>query len=170
VTRIAYCDCLGLVREERKNFSRLNSANLHALHAAALAAEDSNSGFRRFQKRGEIFADSLIRAVFDGGSLNANFQRPCDDSGDFVAAGTRLYAELKDDASVLRGDVELLPRSGVGTGAESAGMDRAFQTITMRVDTARAAQVLRAIPARRVAASTDRAVTRAPETPSPLVR
>src|ERR1700685_2958387 len=49
--------CLCLVRQERQNVSRLDSANLHAFSAAALAAEDSNSGFRRFQKRSEIFAD-----------------------------------------------------------------------------------------------------------------
>jgi hypothetical protein len=158
------------MREQRKNFSGLNSANLHAFHAASLAAEDSNSGFRRFQKRGEVFADSIIRAIFDGGSLDAHFERPCYDSGDFVAAGTRLHAELKDYAAVLGSDVELLPSSGVKAGAESAGMDRALQEVTMRVDTARAAQVLCAVPARRGAASTDRVVIRAPKTPGRLVR
>ena len=80
------------MRKERQNISRLNSANLQAFHAAALTAEDSNSGFRCFQKRREIFDNRLVSSIFDGGSLNPQLQRSLDDSGNFVATRTRLYA------------------------------------------------------------------------------
>ena len=63
--------CLGFVREERQNLSWLNSANLHALQALVLAAEDSNSGFRRFQKCREIFDNSFVGSIFDSGSLDS---------------------------------------------------------------------------------------------------
>ena len=55
-TRLFLC----FVREQRQDLLRLNSANLHAFHAAAFTAEDSNSGFRRFQKRGEEFETASL--------------------------------------------------------------------------------------------------------------
>src|ERR1700722_2881900 len=102
-------NCLGFVRKERQNVSRLNSANLHALQAAVLAAEDSNSGFRRFQKRREVFDNSFVCAIFDGGSLNSQPQRAFDDSTDFIATRAWLHANRKHDKPILRCDVELLP-------------------------------------------------------------
>jgi len=36
-----------------------------------LAAEDSNSGFRCFQKCREIFDNSFVGSIFDGGSLDS---------------------------------------------------------------------------------------------------
>ena len=104
--------CLGFVREERQNLSWLNSANLHALQAVVLAAEDSNSGFRRFQKCREIFDNSFVCSIFDGRCLNSQLQRAFDDAGDFIAAGARLYADRKYDAAIFGCDVELLPGLG----------------------------------------------------------
>ena len=88
---------------------RLNTAKLDALHAAALSAEDSNSGFRCFQKRGEIFADGFVRAIFDRGCLYSHFECSVDNASDFVAARARLHANLKSHGSVAGNDVELLP-------------------------------------------------------------
>jgi len=100
------------VREQGQDLLRLNPANLDALHAAVLTAEDSNSGFRRFQKRGEIFADSFVGAIFDCRSLDSQLERSVHDAGDFVAAGARLNANLKDHAAITRNDVELLSPVG----------------------------------------------------------
>ena len=102
------------MREERQDFSRLNSANFNAFHAAALAAEDSNSGFPRFQKGGEVFTDDFVGAIFDGGRLDSDFERAVNDACDFIAAGARLDADLKDDTAVSRNDVELLAAAGGG--------------------------------------------------------
>ncbi len=77
---------LRFAREKRQNVSRLNTANFYALHATALAAEDSNSGFRRFQKRGEIFADGFVGSILNGGSLDSDFERAIEDTCNFVAA------------------------------------------------------------------------------------
>jgi len=108
--RLVRFDCfLRFVREERQNVSRLNSANLDALHAAVLTAEDSNSGFRCFQKRRKISDNSLVRAIFDGRSLDSQLQRSLDDAGNFIATRTGQYTDLKYDAAVPTDDVELLP-------------------------------------------------------------
>jgi len=147
------CDlCLCFVRKERQNISRLNSANLHAFHAAALTAEDSNSGFRRFQKRRQIFDHCFIRAILDGGRLNSQLERSLDDTSDFVAACTRLYAHRKLNTSILSDDVELLP--GASSDA-TAGICRGGQSVTKRADTARAARSWHAVLARRGEASKD---------------
>jgi hypothetical protein len=140
------------VRKERQNISRLNSANLHALHAAVLTAEDSNSGFRRFQKRSEIFDNRLVRTIFDGRSLNSQLQRSLNDAGNFVAARTRLYAHRKHNTAVFSNDVELL--SGAGRDA-TCGICRGGQPITRRADTARAARSWYAILARLAGANRD---------------
>lgn len=103
------------MRKQGHDLFWLNATNLDALHAAVLAAEDSNSGFRGFQKSGEIFAHGFVGAVFDGGGLDSDLERSIDDAGDFVAAGARLNANMEDHAAVARVDVELL--SGVGTRA-----------------------------------------------------
>ena len=94
------------MRQERQNISWLNPANLHAFDAAALAAENSNSGFRRFQKRSEIFADGFVRAIFDGWSLDSQFERSLDHAGDFISARAWLHADEKYDATIPGNDVE----------------------------------------------------------------
>ena len=138
------------MRKERQNVSRLNSANLHALHAAVLTAEDSNSGFRRFQKRSEIFDNRLVRTIFHGRSLNSQLQRSLNDADNFVAARTRLYAHRKHNTAVFGNDVELL--SGAGRDA-TCGIYRGGQPITRRADTARAARSWYAILARLAGAN-----------------
>ena len=152
--------CLGFVREERQNLSWLNSANLHALQAVVLAAEDSNSGFRRFQKRSEIFDNRLVRTIFYGRGLNSQLQRSLNDAGNFVAARTRLYAHRKHNTAVFSNDVELL--SGAGRDA-TCGICRGGQPITRRADTARAARSWYAILARLAGANRDLARIPEPE-------
>jgi hypothetical protein len=153
---------LRFVRDECQNVARLNSANFHAFHAATFAAEDSNSGFRRFQKRSEVFANSFVGAIFDSGRLDPDFERAVDDTCDFVAACARLHAQRKHNASISRNEVELLARTRTKSAIRT-GIGRALQDITKRVGIARAAQSWCAVPARRAAASTDRARIRAPE-------
>src|ERR1700744_4983750 len=99
---------LRLVEEQRHDLVRQNAANLNSFQAAALTGEDSNSGFRRFQKSGEIFANSFVGAVIDGGSLDSDFERAFYDAGDFIAAGAGLYANRKNHRTIAGSDVELL--------------------------------------------------------------
>ena len=73
-------------------------------------------------------------------ALIANF---IDDAGNFVTARARLHADLKNDAPVIRGDVELLSSAG---GRVRAGIGRTAQIITRRADTAQAVRSSRAAP------------------------
>jgi hypothetical protein len=149
---------LRFVREERQNIPRLHAANFNALHAAVLTAEDSNSGFRRFQKSREVLADGFIGPIFDRGSLDSDFKRTLDYTGNFIATRARLDANLKQDAVVAVSDVELL--ACAGSGDETIGLGWVCQDATRRVGIARVARSLCAVPGRRVAASRDRAKIR----------
>ena len=84
------------------------SPNFHALDAAAFTAEDSNSRLRRFQKLRQVLAKRRIRAIFQGRRLQPYFQSAIDNSGNFVAAGARLHADLKDDSSAARHHLQFL--------------------------------------------------------------
>jgi hypothetical protein len=153
---------LRFVRDECQNVARLNSANFHAFHAATFAAEDSNSGFRRFQKHGEVFADGLVGAIFDCRRLDSDFERAVDDTCDFVAACARLHSDLKNHTAISRNDIELLALARI-KGVIRTGIGRVLHDITRRVGIARVVQFWCAVPALRAAASRDRARIRAPE-------
>ena len=100
------------MREQRQDLLRHNATNLDAFQPAALAGEDSNSGFRRFQKSGEIFDNRFVRTVFDGGSLDSYLECTIENTGNFIAAGARLNANLKNHGAVTSNDVELLAGGG----------------------------------------------------------
>jgi len=78
----------------------LYAADLNAFVAAAFAVEDSNSGLWGFQKLGEVFAQRSVRAVFESGCLQPDFECSIHHAGDFVAARAGLDSNVEDDGAV----------------------------------------------------------------------
>jgi len=78
-----------------------HSSNLNPFGAASIAAEDSNSRLRRFQKPREKLDQGVIGTVLDCRGLQANFQRASHFAGDFILAGAGLDADRKDRGASL---------------------------------------------------------------------
>ena len=70
-----------------------HSSNLNPFGAVSIAAEDSNSRLRRFQKLGEKLDECVIGAVLHCRSLQSYFQRAVHFSGEFIFAGAGLDAD-----------------------------------------------------------------------------
>src|SRR3989440_3858077 len=94
------------MRKKGKDLRFAYARNLHAFDAAAMAAEDSNSRLRRFQKTRQVLAKSNIGPVLDGGRLQTNFQSALDYTGDFIFAGARLHANQEDNRAFATLHVE----------------------------------------------------------------
>ena len=95
-----------------------DAAYFDAFYAASVAAEDSNSASRCFQKLGEQSDQGFVGAAFHRGSLQADFDGASHFAGDFIAFGARLDADGKNDraAGGVFGDLEQggLPPDTVG--------------------------------------------------------
>src|SRR6266705_3453448 len=86
----------GFLGHQRLDLLSGHPANLNALRAASIAAENSSSGLLRFQKLRQEFHQSFIGAVFHRRSLKPHFQRSTHLSGDFIFARSRLHAHGKN--------------------------------------------------------------------------
>lgn len=87
----------GVLREQLIDLLFGYAADFDAFCAASLAAQESNSGFGRFQKVGKEFDQGFVGAVFQRGSLQANFDGAGHFAGDFIAGSAGLDAHLKND-------------------------------------------------------------------------
>jgi hypothetical protein len=94
------CVSSGVLREQLFDLPLGDAADFDAFCAASLAAQESNSGYVRFQKAGEEFNERLVGAVFQGGSLQANLNGSGYFAGDFIVAGAGLDAHGKSHCGV----------------------------------------------------------------------
>jgi hypothetical protein len=63
------CGFSGVLRDELFDLLPGDTADFDAFCAASLAAQESNSGFGRFQNAGEEFDQGLVGAIFQGGRI-----------------------------------------------------------------------------------------------------
>ncbi len=89
----------GVLRKQLFDLPLGDAADFDAFDAASLAAQESNSGFRCFQKLREEIDKGLVGAVFQGRSLQANSDGSGKFAGDFVAGGAGLDAHVENDRS-----------------------------------------------------------------------
>jgi hypothetical protein len=82
-----------------QNLLLRHAAHFHALAAAMMTAEDSNSRLRRFQKLRQVLAKRFIRSILYRWRPQAHLQRSTHHTRNLVFARARLHPYGKNHRS-----------------------------------------------------------------------